>query len=69
MTDSNQDKVRLVGPRDVYARPLFYRQPRIDLPGRLSQMNPVPDHREQMLQGIGKLRGLSPVAIVELAER
>ncbi|MFG0263100.1 MAG: SDR family NAD(P)-dependent oxidoreductase, partial [Novipirellula sp. JB048] len=52
-------RVELSDPRKLYPRPPFDDQPTIEMPGKTSQLDPVPDHGEQSYQGTGKLRGLS----------
>lgn len=58
MANQTQDRVQLVDPRELYPGPPF-KQKKIDLPGKTSQMTPRPDHGEETYRGSGKLQGLS----------
>ncbi len=53
--------VELLDPRDIYVKPPFEDQPRIDIPGKTVEMNPTPDHGESTYEGTGKLRGLTAI--------
>ncbi len=52
-------RVQLVDPRTLYAAPPFDEQQPIEVPGPLSEMNPMPDHGEKSYRGDERLKGLS----------
>lgn len=51
--------VKLVDPRDAFAKPPFKDQEPFDMPGSTTSMNPTPDHGEEKYRGSGKLKGLN----------
>ncbi len=56
---SSEQRVKLVDPRNAFARPPFTDQDPIAMPGLTSQLSPQPDHGEETYRGSGKLRGLN----------
>lgn len=59
MTTNTEVRVKLSDPRSIYPAPPFDQQSYIEVPGKLAEMSPSPDHGEQTYSGSGKLRGLS----------
>jgi NAD(P)-dependent dehydrogenase (short-subunit alcohol dehydrogenase family) len=53
------DRVHLVDPRELYPGPPFKGQSAIEMPGKVAEMDPKPDHGEDSYQGSGKLKGLN----------
>lgn len=57
--ESTLPNVKLVDPRNAFAKPPFSNQEGIDMPGKTSEMQPKPDHGEDSYRGSGKLKGLN----------
>ena len=52
------ETIELKDPRSLYPSPPFDKQERIDMPGKVQQMQPRPDHGEASYTGSGQLQGL-----------
>ena len=59
MSTAANDRVKLVDPREAYAKPPFSDQTPMEMPGSSENMRPQPDHGETSYRGSGKLRGLN----------
>ena len=43
------ERVRLIDPREAYAKPPFKDQSEIEMPGKTTEMSPKPDHGEKVI--------------------